>query len=225
MESMNSPIENNVEAKREKIEAAYLRLPIIDAQRSRVREFIDFMADVNPVYEMYSGFKKLGRNSTKKELAALAKLANELAAKLDNMHAPMIEVLANAGFKNSSVFNPHNQSTDIYDLTQLCRKLANAVELANVSILPLQGDTGRPEKPIANLLGKKLARDFEVLTGKQPTVPFNNEKSKSYGPFLDFVTAIFSAIGIDASAETAARGAIKKHPAKSKEKTQLKKRQ
>ena len=54
------------------------------------------------------------------------------------------------------------------------------------------------------------ARVFEQLTGMPATVSFNPKTSTSYGPFLDYLKAVFEACGIAASAEAHAKAARRK---------------
>jgi hypothetical protein len=64
------------------------------------------------------------------------------------------------------------------------------------------GPRAKPRKLRAERVADAAASAFERLTGKPWTVPFNPETHKSYGPCLKFLEAVFTACGIDASAET-----------------------
>ena len=59
---------------------------------------------------------------------------------------------------------------------------------------------GRPRKPRADRITAAAARGFWWLTGMHPTLSTNSE-GVAYGPFLDFLNAVFAACRITASAE------------------------
>ena len=59
---------------------------------------------------------------------------------------------------------------------------------------------GRPRKRRADKITAAAARGFWWLTGMHPTLRTNSE-GVAYGPFLDFLKAVFEACGVTASAE------------------------
>ena len=70
--------------------------------------------------------------------------------------------------------------------------------------------TGRQRMRRAEHIATVAARVFERLTGMPATVSFNPSTSSSYGPFLDFLKAVFEACGIVASAEAHAKAVRRK---------------
>ena len=66
---------------------------------------------------------------------------------------------------------------------------------------------GRPTETIAEFTKRECASIFEEVSGRKPTVSTdpNSYGNQAYGPFLDFVTKVFSELGIEASPETWAR--------------------
>lgn len=66
---------------------------------------------------------------------------------------------------------------------------------------------GRPTETIAEFTARECASVFEEVSGRKPTVSTdpNSYGNQAYGPFLDFVTKVFSELGIEASPETWAR--------------------
>lgn len=66
---------------------------------------------------------------------------------------------------------------------------------------------GRPTETIADFTAQECASVFKEVSGKRPTVSTdpNSYGNQAYGPFLDFVTEVFSELGIEASPETWAR--------------------
>ena len=58
------------------------------------------------------------------------------------------------------------------------------------------------------------ARVFERLTGMPAAPRINSKTGAAYGPFLDFLKAVFEACGIAASAEAQAKAVRRKHRSK-----------
>ena len=69
----------------------------------------------------------------------------------------------------------------------------------------------KPKETVACDIAKACGKQFYELTGQRPTVSTNPYKTgrPAYGPFLDFVNDIFSALEISASAEVWAKNACK----------------
>jgi hypothetical protein len=72
--------------------------------------------------------------------------------------------------------------------------------------------TGAPRKLRAQAVTEVAAVVFKRLTGKPATVRTDPRKNAAYGPFHEFLTAVFEACGIDASPEAQARALRRKHP-------------
>jgi hypothetical protein len=68
---------------------------------------------------------------------------------------------------------------------------------------------GRPRKRRADKITAAAARGFWWLTGRHPTLGTNSE-GVAYGPFLDFLKAMFEACRITASAEARAKAVRRK---------------
>jgi hypothetical protein len=64
-------------------------------------------------------------------------------------------------------------------------------------------------KHAAAATARATATAFRALGGKRPTVITRPSNGKAYGPFLELVEEVFGALGIDASAESQARAAIR----------------
>jgi hypothetical protein len=74
------------------------------------------------------------------------------------------------------------------------------------------GPTGRPREGRAERIASAAASVFERLTGKPSTLRYL--EGVAYGPFLDFLEAVFKACGITASAEAQAKAVRRKHRSK-----------
>lgn len=68
---------------------------------------------------------------------------------------------------------------------------------------------GRPRKEVARILAFECANIYQQIAGKKPTIVTHTATNEASGPFLDFVTDIFSGLNVSGSAEAAARLAIK----------------
>jgi hypothetical protein len=69
---------------------------------------------------------------------------------------------------------------------------------------------GRPRKGRAERIASAAASVFGRLTGKPSTLRYS--EGVAYGPFLDFLKAVFEACRITASAEAQAKAVRRKHP-------------
>lgn len=73
---------------------------------------------------------------------------------------------------------------------------------------------GAPRKRSAGILTLALYDSFTSLTGKVPTVSTNRATDEKYGPFLAFVSDVFTYLEIDASPANMARQACREKNAK-----------
>ena len=92
--------------------------------------------------------------------------------------------------------------TPIVSINEAATVVANFLEY-----LGEKRPEGRPTKIIAGFTARECALVFGEVSGKRPTVSTdpNSYGNQAYGPFLDFVTKVFSELKIDASPETWAR--------------------
>lgn len=183
-----------------KIEDAYRRLPILKEAESWLTLMVDEIARLPLGAKRTFAFDAAGRSSTIKELDALAKKSEALAECLVSLHGPAINALAEAGFSERHL------------LLKLASKLHLSARGADVSNVPENQGKGRREARLPLAIASILAFHYRELTGKEPTIithASSAEEGKAYGPFLDLVKAVFSALGIEASAEAMARKSIR----------------
>ena len=83
-----------------------------------------------------------------------------------------------------------------------CQHQLGRMEVTAERILERLGahQPGRPPKRRADKITAAAARGFLWLTGTHPTLRTNSE-GVAYGPFIDFLEAVFEACRITASAE------------------------
>lgn len=99
--------------------------------------------------------------------------------------------------------------------------LSEEVEAARLAVLghPESTRPGRPQKFAAARVTDHALAVYETLTGTCATVAVNADSSKASGPFLKFISELYSAIGVDASPESQAKAAIRRRDKGSKEKS------
>jgi hypothetical protein len=135
-------------------------------------------------------------------LVRAARAGNVGAAQLIlcSVHAPTIDALARAGF-----VRPARLSADM--LPQLARA-AQRTRLREVPVYQERQETAESRFVVG--VARALGHHYLALTGRRPTVVTaikGQTYGQAYGPFLDFVSAVFNVMGIRHSAERAARTA------------------
>lgn len=143
------------------------------------------------------------QDGRKKELAELALLAEKLSQTIQALHGDTLELLA-----TKPIESPLFISKDCFKLANACADLANAE--------PPQDETqGQPRKDTEAKIAGLCKNAFERLTGGKASVNTTTDTSPqgcgiAYGPFLEFVGAIYKAYDLTASPESQARAATKK---------------
>ena len=144
-----------------------------------------------------------GPDATRKELEKFSRLASTLWKHIDSMHQEALSVLAD---------------TDARDWLLVKGDLAALVGVAKLGIENHlnqgPGPKGRPRKQQAHDVALIAAGAYRAITGEEPSV--GTKDGRAYGPFLKFVDSVFSALGIQASAETYSREVtkVKKPPSR-----------
>jgi hypothetical protein len=154
-------------------------------------------------------FTKIGRVAAEKEIKELSAKVDGLIECLEGLHGKSIDALANAGFVN-----------DRHRLIDLLKVAKEDVQSANLTFDDEKEGTGRKQDFLARGVSLILASDYSTLTGSPPTVttyPYLRGHPAG-GRFLEFVKAVFLALGINASPETWARYAAREWRERTKEK-------
>jgi len=140
----------------------------------------------------------IGSRRTKTELAEVSKLAKRLFVKVENLHMEATKVIEENLPKCTTVASVRTILSSLYSVGRRSN---------------IKETVAMPPIAIAAAITPSAADVFEKVTGRKPTlnvrqVPDDSERgtrTETYGPFLDFLTAVFTALRIEASAEHYAR--------------------
>jgi hypothetical protein len=183
-------------------------------------------------------FRACDTSVAKEELAKISQRAEALAVALDDpargvtrrceqlaqhleaMHAPTIAAIAAAPYIETDdgkfvglniahlrIELPNVLRGNFFDRPALAKALRILAQAAQIAVPADSKDAGRDTNHFAHVIGARLADDYFALTGKVPTI-IVDPGLPPRGPFLDFVTAVFSAIGIMTDPLTISRAAI-----------------
>lgn len=190
--------------RREAIEAAFRRLPLLTGKEDSLRMAVNMLANVD-----CSGpgtpppkFSAVGRNQTSKELQKLARLADALAECIDALHEPAILALADAGLEVR------------LKLPSSLRDIAKRARQTDLDQLPAAPHGGKPTNNRAHAIADMLAYHYHALTGEEPSRHFDpySDNDTSRSPFVTLVDEMFRAMGLHVNAEHVARAAIGRRP-------------
>jgi hypothetical protein len=146
--------------------------------------------------------QRFGARRTQAELERLSDLVEKIVMTMNGAHQETNALIEAALPKGKSL------SQYKHDMNEVIRVLHQA----DVDAGELTAKGEKPSDEFAAELTQGAAKAFVALTGRKPTVIVkpvpagrNGTQAKSCGPFLDFLKALFKALGIDASAEYHAR--------------------
>jgi hypothetical protein len=186
--------------RRDAIEAAFRRLPLLEGIEIHVQSAISALSNVDThgPGTAPNKFRPLGRGRTQKELLKLAKLADELANHIDELHETTIVALADAHVLSFRLGLPDQ-----------LRKIAVGARSTSVPTDPESVPGGRPENKRAHAIGHMLTCYFFMVTGQPPTLRIDaySDDSTPAGPFMDLVNDVISALEVKVSTEDIARTA------------------
>lgn len=191
------------------VDAAYRALRICDQAAHRLPFMVDQVSRFPSQAPIVPSFTKIGRASAEKQLAGLSAKVEGLLDSLEGLHGKSIDALASAGFVN-----------DRFRLIGLLKVAKEATRSASFSSADDLDGRGRKPDFLARGVSRILAFDYAELTGKPPTVTTDPylPGNPAGGEFLEFVGAVFTALGIKASPETWARSAAQTWREANKEK-------
>ena len=193
-------------SKREAIETAFRKLPLLPGYEPILAGALIFLTDLDtsgpgtrPVqFTVYD-------SKTLVELKHLEKLACKLADHIEGLH-------------QSSIVAIHDWNTRLEFPTQLRNlgeqakqaSLREEAKLAAASTAPTPSKGGRPEDMRVQIVASMLASFYFKLTGHQPTLRIDShlDDLTPHGPFFELVEAVFGIIGLKGSTEHAVRKAI-----------------
>lgn len=185
------------------IKSTFDRLPLRQGKDEHLRHTVSRLAkiaiDRTKPNQAQNAFAPANRATCEAELNSLIRVADDLVNIVSGLHQPTILALADAGLLRAH-------------LHQIAVQIKEAVARADVSKVDPQLPKGRHRDEFARMIAGYLANQFHFLTGETPTIrvhtPPHPSAGKAYGPFLELITDVFSAMNIKASPETFAREAV-----------------
>lgn len=146
--------------------------------------------------------QSVGARRTQAELERLSGLAEKIVETMNGAHLEANTLIAAALPKGKSLSQYKRVMNDVI----------RVLHQADVDAAELTAKGEKPPDKFAAQVTRGAAEAFIALTGRQATVIVtsvpagrNGTQAKSGGPFLDFLAALFEALGIDASADYHAR--------------------
>jgi hypothetical protein len=193
----------------DRLERILENLPGRDERRISIPAYAQWLVTAASLYAVQDAPRAhyAGSNKARTELYDLVKRAVALREHILSMHRDALLAIR-------AQPDPEDPLRVAYDL----RKLIVAADRAYGQL-----DEGGEDKSLsggcrrnqAQAVTARAANVFTRLTGLEPTVSFDIHTRKSYGLFLEFLKAVFLALGIKASAESQARAFLKeKRPGK-----------
>lgn len=177
----------------DRIASVLERLPVLEEKRSRITDLanrIAVMAELSAINERPAA-QLAGDVTAAAEVDKLAALAIEFANHVDRMHRNSLAV-----FESGECRHPMRLAEQMWKLAAVAAQT------------PLQPHARRPRKAVAADTAKQALITYEFLTGNPATIIVPTSGGKAGGIFLAFVTELFAALEIKASAENWARKAI-----------------
>ena len=210
--SVAASFPNAVEARpatpEERLAEAFANLRIAPGQERWIPVFVHMLAGISGEGSGSPPGRYRAANSKvcHQQLEQVAKAAERLADRIEDLFAPSIAALAETGVL------PDVLAAQAHEWAALCRGWADRAHSAQLKIEGPSGlNGGRPPDCRAEGVAQIVATAYCRLTGKTD-IPFSKSKptfnrrglvtpGKPTGPFVRLVAAIFETLGIDASAE------------------------
>ena len=190
-------------SKRDRLEAAYRKLPIRPNEVCMIPAMLDVLEQLPPTAEPLPAFTVVGRQATQRELDRLEAAARALVECLSSLHEPAITALADAKADNRPV-----GFWDRAALMRMATHVAIAARRADVSEVPEKQGTERHSTHVPLAIAHILASDYQTLTGNNPTCSSDKNSGLEYLSFPDFVEEVFRVLGVNEDPEWMARRAL-----------------
>ena len=181
----------------ERLEQILSALPVIESRRDTVKAQASFLWSCATFVGFPPDTIPTTTKQAERELLALGKLVSRFRLHVGKMSMTALDAM-----------DADNRAV-LANLVQMEKAAQRGLE--RLRSQPAIKVTGRPRMRRADYIATVAARVFERLTGMPATVSFNPGTSTSYGPFLDFLKAVFDACGVAASAEAQAKAVRRKH--------------
>ncbi|MGI3902533.1 MAG: hypothetical protein ACRYGP_16605 [Janthinobacterium lividum] len=179
---------------REKLEAAYRKLPILPEREARL---VNFIESIEPGAEKTEPrpkrVRKKGVDKVREDLETLALRARDLISDLEDMHHSTKIALATHRFGGKA---------DVQRLVSELDRLKDAAQDASKGDLAFEAS----EKPIKQsvLIASLLHWHYEELTGHAPP-----QTRTTNGSFYNLVAEVLDTLSVEGSVENAVREACK----------------
>ena len=207
----------NFEALTDKVETILASLPIPDDRRRPTRfdamvlcvgvgARASFPRGLGHLYAMNPATPK----QAKRELEAFHSALCTLEKALFGLSSTALEQL-DATRKELTDRSIPSTITIHLCLEKYYQDLKEATAQAALKVGESRSSAGRGRRPkqLPKKIADELALYYYWFTGMRPTRHTGFHKSRAYGPFLEFVQKIFDHFGIDGSAQTYAKMAVK----------------
>ena len=132
---------------------------------------------------------------TRKELAKVRKLAEDLIVATDELHKPAVALIGDWMWGRPK-------------LSMWLHILVGSIEHANIPAMPPK--KGRRPDPRSAKVASVLVYFWPMLTGRRATITVRSLDNKATGSFLNVLTEVFQILKITASPESQGRAAIDK---------------
>jgi len=161
------------------------------------------------VLEFRRRYEIVGSTATRREIANFKSAVQKLLQATKQLHAPARAALMLDPTQEQIMFRK-SRGWPIEMEFELRLKML-IIQAGNYEMPQLPPNTGRGRKAATQeaKFAFEAAKIFCFKTGKLPTIRTDPLTGKSYGPFLDFLTELFSIFQLEASPIVHARAAAK----------------
>lgn len=186
------------------IEAAYLKLPILPAKKCLLHSLVQYAASYAPSAKAKPSLGIINQKTARAELDDLAEKAAALAECLNSLNTHTRFAMELCGFDTN---DPHKLDetvmqldNDLHKLDELLQMVQDVARRADVSYLSEKPIKGPEPDWHARSVANTLYYDFHFLTGKKPTIitPDDSNGHKPTGDFINLVSSVFNALGLEA---------------------------
>jgi hypothetical protein len=184
-----------------RLEQILSALPVIESRRDTVRAEAEFLCSVFSPKEAerelraWAGLRPVTAKEAERQLLELVRLSSELRRHISRMSKAVLDEMG--------IDRARAEPSGLGEIEEAARR---ALSLRRQSAIR---PTGRPRKEHAERIASAAAQVFERLTDKPSTM--RHSDGAVYGPYHDFLKAVFAACGITASPEAQAK-AVRRKP-------------
>jgi hypothetical protein len=171
---------------------------------SAAQNYLNMMAARARVPATPRHFIYVGGKAARRDLDKAGELAAALADAVEGFSAEAVQAISRLP-PGEGILHP-------WTLAPQFRALADRFKRADVARFPAFRKAKREPNHYVHAIASNAAADFATLTGTAPTIITPKQdrglSAGTSGPFLDFVTELFAAMQVHASAASAARRTV-----------------